>query len=315
MPSTKSRVHPKYKTKYRVGNWSDYDQSLVERGNLSIWMSPNAIARWNAKPSGRRGGQRKYSDLAIETALTLRLLFQSPLRQVEGFLRSLFDLMGLALDVPDHTTLSRRAKKLKGPLRVPQKFDRIDLVIDSSGLAIFGEGEWAAAKHGGKGIRGWKKLHIGVDGDGVIVGQQLTAASADDGNVGVGLVDRVPGKIRRVTGDGAYDNLALYDAAAGRGAKVVVPPVKTAQIGGRGCRLRDRIIRRIHKVGRRQWKQESDYHQQSRAENTFMRYKTILGDRLHARDADAQAVEARLACNILNRMAELGMPASYAVRM
>ena len=223
--------------------------------------------------------------------------------------------MGLALDVPDHTTLSRRAKKLTGPLRVPQKSGRIDLVIDSSGLAIFGEGEWAAVKHGGKGVRGWKKLHIGVDGDGVIVGQQLTAASADDGNVGVGLVDRVPGKIRRVTGDGAYDSRALYDAAISRGAKVVVPPIKTAQTGGRGCRARDRIIRRIRKVGRRQWKQESGYHQQARAENTFMRYKRILGDRLHSRDADAQVVEARLACSILNRMVELGMPASYAVRM
>jgi hypothetical protein len=97
-----------------------------------------------------------------------------------------FDLMGLALDVPDHTTLSRRAQKLKGPLRVPQKSGRIDLVVDSSGLAIFGEGEWAAVKHGGKGVRGWKKLHIAFDGDGVIVGQQLTAASADDGNVCAG---------------------------------------------------------------------------------------------------------------------------------
>jgi len=110
MPSTKSRVHPKYKTKYQVSNWPDYDRSLVERGNLTIWLSPAAIARWKAKPSRRRGGQPKYSDLAIETALTLRLLFQLPLRQVEGSLRSLFDLMGLALDVPDHTTLSRRGK-------------------------------------------------------------------------------------------------------------------------------------------------------------------------------------------------------------
>ncbi len=136
MPSTKSRVHPKYKTKYRVSNWAEYDLSLVERGNLTIWLSSNAIARWNAKPSRRRGGQRKYSDLAIETALTLRLLFKLPLRQVEGFLRSLSDLMGLALDVPDHTTLSRRAKKLNVRLWVPQQPGRIDLVIDSSGLAI-----------------------------------------------------------------------------------------------------------------------------------------------------------------------------------
>jgi len=253
--------------------------------------------------------------LAIETALTLRLLFKLPLRQLEGFLRSLFDLMGLALDVPDHTTLSRRAKKLKVTLRIPRTLGRIDLVIDSSGLAIFGEGEWAAAKHGGKGVRGWKKLHVGVDGNGVIVGQRLTSADVDDGSVGVDFVDSVPGKIRRVIGDGAYDSRALYDAATGRNAKVVVPPVKTAQPGGRGCRARDRVVRRIRKAGRRQWKKESGYHQQARAENTSMRYKLILGDRLHARHADGQSVEARLACNILNRMTELGMPVSQAVRM
>ena len=211
----------------------------------------------------------------------------------EDFLRSLFDLMGLVLDVSDHTTLSRRTKQLKVPLRVPKKLGRIDLVIDSSGL--------------------------GVDGDGVIVGQRLTDASVDDGNVGVGVgvdfVDSALGKVRRVIGDGAYDSRALYDAAVSRGARGVVPPIKTAQTGGRGCQARDRIVRRIRKVGRRQWKQESGYHQQARAENTFMRYRKILGDRLHARDADGQSVEARLACSILNRMTELGMPASYAVRM
>jgi hypothetical protein len=209
------------------------------------------------------------------------------------------------------------------PLRVPKKLGRIDLVIDSSGLAIFGEGEWAAIKHGGEGIRGWKKLHLGVDGDGVIVGQRLTDASVDDGNVGVGVgvgvgvdfVDSALGKVRRVIGDGAYDSRALYDAAVSRGARGVVPPIKTAQTGGRGCRARDRIVRRIRKVGRRQWKKESGYHRQSRAENTFMRYRKILGDRLHARDADGQSVEARLVCSILTRMTELGMPASYAVRM
>jgi hypothetical protein len=96
---------------------------------------------------------------------------------------------------------------------------------------------------------------------------------------------------------------------------VVVPPIKTAQTRGRGCRARDRIVRRIRKVGRRRWKKESGYHQQARAENTFIRYNRMLGDRLHARDAYGQSAEALLACSILNRMTELGMPASYAVRL
>ena len=121
-------MHPRYKTKYRVGNWPEYDRSLVERGNLTIWLSPSAISAWNAKPSGRRGGQQKYSDLAIETALTLRLLFHLPLRQTEGFL---FELMDVHLDAPDHTTLSRRSRQLELPLRARREAGPVNLIIDS----------------------------------------------------------------------------------------------------------------------------------------------------------------------------------------
>ena len=104
MSTKRSRVHPNYKTKYRVSNWPSYEASLVQRGNINIWMSPDAIENWNAKPARRRkrGGQPKYSDLAIETALTLRLLLNLPLRQTEGFLGSIFELMGLQLDAPDY---------------------------------------------------------------------------------------------------------------------------------------------------------------------------------------------------------------------
>ncbi len=309
----KSRVHPKYKTQYRIGNWPEYDRSLVQRGNLTLWLSQDAIASWNAKPSRRRGGQRKYSDLAIETALTVRLLLHLPLRQTEGFLLSIFELMDIHLDVPDHTTLSRRSGHLDLPLRSRRVSGPIDLVIDSSGLAIFGEGEWAAAKHGGKGIQGWRKLHLGVDETGVIVAETLTDANIDDATTGIALVHQATDDIGTVIGDTAYDTRPFYVAAAGRGAKVVVPPIKTARVGGKQSPVRNRAVRRIGKVGRRQWKTEAGYHRQARGENAFFRFKTIFGDRLRSRGADAQAVEARLACNLLNRMTELGRPESYAI--
>ena len=167
MSSKRSRVHPPYKTKHRVTNWASYNKTLVDRGNLRLWISPAAIAHWNAKPSKRRrGGQPKYSNLAIETALTLRLVYHLPLRQTEGFVTSILDLMGLHLDVPDHTTLSRRGKTLKIKLKAKFHVGPIDLIIDSTGLSVFGEGQWAAAKHGSRGFQGWKKLHLGVDGTG-----------------------------------------------------------------------------------------------------------------------------------------------------
>ena len=148
----KSRVHPKYKTKYRVSNWPEYDQALVQRGDITLWISEDAIASWKPTPTGLRGAQRKFSDHAIETALTLRLIFRLPLRQAEGFLRSVLSLMGVDLEAPDHTTLSRRSQQLDAALNLLPTKKPIHLIIDSTGLSIVGEGEWAAVKHGGRGI-------------------------------------------------------------------------------------------------------------------------------------------------------------------
>ena len=106
-------MHPKYKTKYHVANWPEYERSLVQRGDVTLWLSADAIDAWTPRPSGRRGGQRKFSDHAIETALTLRLVFGLPLRQAEGFLRSVLSMMRVDLDLPDHTTLSRRSQHLE----------------------------------------------------------------------------------------------------------------------------------------------------------------------------------------------------------
>ncbi len=175
-----SKVHPTYKTKYRVANWPAYNQGLVRRGDVTVWLAPTAIAAWTPRRSSRRGVQQRHSDLAIETALTLRLLYHLPLRQAEGFLHSLFAMMHVDLAAPDYTTLSRRGQYLPRRLRPVPTGDRIHLVLDSTGLSIVGEGEWAAAKHGGRGRRGWKKLHLGVDRSGVILGHTLTEATVDD---------------------------------------------------------------------------------------------------------------------------------------
>jgi hypothetical protein len=308
-------VHPKYKTKYHVANWPEYERSLVQRGDVTLWLSADAIDAWTPRPSGRRGGQRKFSDHAIETALTLRLVFGLPLRQAEGFLRSVLSVMRVDLDTPDHTTLSRRSQHLAVELhRVPAQ-EPIHLIVDSSDLSFVGEGEWAAAKHGGRGTRGWKKLHLGVDGSGAIVARVLTGGSTDGAQTGLTLIEAVDSAVSRVTADGAYDTIAIYEAAGARGATVVVPPAKTAAVSRRRPRAsaRDHTILRVKEVGRRQWKKEAGYHRQARVENAFFRYKSIIGDRLRARHPGAQATEAAIACNILNRMTELGRPASFAV--
>ena len=311
----KSRVHPTYKTKYRVANWALYDRAIVQRGDVTVWLSPEAIAAWEPAGIAARGGQQKYSDLAIETALTLRLVFHLPLRQAQGFLTSLFGMMRVALCAPDHTTLSRRGQHLTLTLRRVPRGERIHLIIDSTGLSIAGQGEWAAAKHGRRGTRGWKKLHVGVDRSGVIVAHALTEATVDDATTGVDLITQVDGDLAVVTADAAYDTIAFYDSATGRDANVVVPPAKTARLSRRRPRssARDRTIEKIEAVGRRQWKKTAGYHRQARGENAFFRYKSIIGAGLRTRTPGAQVTETLLACNALNRMTEFGRPESHRV--
>ena len=213
----KSRVHPRYKTKYRVGNWPAYDRALVQRGDVTLWLTPEAIATWEAVGVGKRGGQLQYSEVAIETALTLRLIFHLPLRQTEGFLRSIFGMLCLDLSAPDHTTLSRRGQHLDLALRRLPAGAGIHLIVDSTGLSTVGEGEWAAVKHGGRGIRGWKKLHLGVDGSGVIVAHALTGGHVDDATTALDLIDKVEGNVSCLTADAAYDTRGIYEAAEGAG--------------------------------------------------------------------------------------------------
>ena len=233
----------------------------MQRGDVTLWLTPDAITTWAAVDGGRRKGQLQYSDLAIETALTLGLIFHLPLRQTEGFLRSIFGMLGLDLTAPDHTTLARRGRHLDIALRGISPRGSIQLIVDSTGLSIVGQGEWAAAKHGGRGIRGWKKLHVGVDQSGVIVSHALTEATVDDATTAIKLMAAAASALERVTADGAYDTVSFYDAAGARGATVVVPPTSTAKVSRRGprSRARDRTISAVKKVGRRQWKKDSGY--------------------------------------------------------
>jgi transposase len=224
--------------------------------------------------------------------------------------------MGVDLESPDPTTLSRRSQDLNVDLHRVAVDKPIHLIVDSTGLSIVGGGEWAAVKHGGRGKRTWKKLHLGVDRSGVIVAEALTHRSTDDAKTALDLIDEVEGDITSITADAAYDTLAIYDAAAARSAKVVIPPIKTAtrsrQRSTPPC-ARDRTITRVKEIGRRRWKKESGYHHQARVENSFFRFKMIIGPRLRACHPKSQEAEAIIACNILNRLITLGTPESFAI--
>ena len=146
--SSKKKTPSSKKTICRVRNWFTYNQALVNRGSLTVWLSEDALSGWRYQGPTQRGGQFLYSDLAIETTLTLRTLFDLGLRQSQGLVRSLFVLMDLDLKAPSYSTLSRRQAALKVALPLRSTDDPIHLVVDSTGLKVYGEGEWTARQHG-----------------------------------------------------------------------------------------------------------------------------------------------------------------------
>ena len=209
-------------------------------------------------------------------------------------------MMRLDLSAPDYTTLSRRSQHLRRRLRPVPPGEGLHLVLDSTGLSIVGAGEWAAAKHGGCGRRGWRKLHLGVDQSGGIRVHTLAEATGDDATTALDLLTAVEGPLVRVTADAAYDTVAVYETAGARGATVVIPPARTATVSGHGPRspARDRTITLVKTLGRRQWQKASGYHRQGRVENAFFRYKSIIGDGLRARSPAGQGSEVVLGCEI-----------------
>jgi hypothetical protein len=301
--TTSSRVNPKYKKQFRVGNWRVYERGLRARGDVTIWFAADALNAWTPPPTGCRGGQPRYSNLAILTALTLRMLFHLPLRQTEGFVASLCRLMRLDLTAPDHTTLSRRNRDVLVPTLRRHDDGPIHLIVDSTGLKIYGAGEWCARKHRkATERRGWRKLHLGVDDDGYIVAEGLTGHTVDDADMLPDLLDQVDAPLRRFTGDGAYDTRGVYEAVGEAGCpnvEVVVPPRRSATASPQATGLwtqRTQHIERIAEIGRQAWQKETGYRQQARVEGTFRRYKRILGDRLRATGFEAQPREAMAYC-------------------
>ncbi len=308
-----ARRHHIPKQRHRATNWAEYDAGLRARGSLTVWFSDEAIEGWKAAPRTTRGGQPSYSALAIATALTLRAVFRLALRQTEGLISSILQLLGLDLAVPDHTTLSRRAETLEVP-RPRSSSEPMHLVVDSTGLRLCGPGEWLVEKHGGRTRRSWRKLHIGVDADtGRIVAAALTTSDADDGSQVGPLLDQVDGPVASFTADGAYDRDDVYDEVAARhpSAAVIVPPRSSAvpsDTAEPAPTRRDRHIKAIAERGRMGWQKASGYNWRALVEADISRWKRVIGDGLRSQTDGRQATEVAIAANVLNRMLDLGRP-------
>ena len=311
--TNRDRRHHIPKQRHRVTNWAAYDAGLRARGSLTVWFTAEAIEAWKAEPRTGRGGQPRYSSLAITTVLTVRVVFRLALRQTEGLVGSILRLLGLDLAVPDHSTLSRRAETLEVP-RPRCGGEPVHLLVDSTGLRLCGAGEWLLEKHGTKRRRAWKTLHLATDADtGHIVASVLTDKDADDGSQVGPLLDRVDGSVASLTGDGAYDRDDVYAEVAARhpGAAVVVPPRSSAvpsDTAETAPTQRDAHLRYIAERGRMGWQRASGYNWRALVESDVSRWKRVIGDGLRSRSDGRQTTEVAIAVDVLNRMFELGRP-------
>lgn len=303
---------------YRLRNWPDYNKALVRRGSLTLWVGTDALAAWHEhERTGRRGCPRTYSAAAILTMATLSEVYGLPLRATRGLLLSVIKLLGLSLPVPCYTTLSRRRRALAISLPRRKKSEPLHLVVDSTGVKIYGEGEWKVRRYGWSKRRTWRKLHLGVDeATGEVVAAAVTANAAGDGQALPALLRQVGGELKQVTGDGGYDDRQCYDAIRARQARAVIPPQRGARIWRHGNRRgerhdRDENLRYIRRHGRAKWKREHDYHRRSLAEVAVFRLKMIFGERASARSFEGQAAQLLVRCAALNRMTHEGMPQSY----
>jgi len=318
----KDPVRHKFSKKpYNKRDWRAYEEGLRNRGNLTIWFCEDVVSAWNHYDSRnrKRGRQKKYSDLAVETCRTLGLVYKQPLRQTEGFAGSIIQLMGLGLKVPDHTTLSRRSKGAlcyKKPTGGATA-EPVVVIVDSTGLKVFGEKEWMNHKHGTRQRKIWRKLHLCISEQGENLSATLTChTDSDTGQVGQ-LMKNIEGSVCEFIGDGGYDSPSTYKALEvcekgcnqNRPIKAIVPP-NTDFWPAKGTDPSDRLdnIRLIEDKGKLTWQNQVGYGRRARAENTMHRYKAIIGNKLKARTFESQSSEVQIAIGILNKMAKLGMP-------
>jgi Transposase DDE domain len=311
----RSKMATKQKLGYKVTNWKAYNESLVRRGDITVWFNEDAVQSWEHPNEETKVGRPfTYSDSAIECLLTLRELFQLPYRQTEGLGRSLAQLLQVDVAIPDFTSLAKRASKLAIALNIANKRSPIDIVVDSTGLKVFGDGEWKTRKHGASKRRTWRKLHLAVNPEThEIEAEVLTENSGHDADQVEGILEQIPRPVDSFFGDGAYDQWKVHDGLAELGIEAIIPPRKNAKIYQHGNTrtkplARDEAIREIRRVGRKQWKKDIGYHLRSLAETAMYRMKSCFGEKLKNRVFENQKTEARIRCKILNRFTHLGRP-------
>lgn len=293
-------------------NWHEYNNGLRRRGDITIWFTEAAIAEWRPTRTGARGRPQEYSNLAIETALFIRQVFHLPLRQTEGFMNSLAGIMKVDITIPDFSSLSKRSIKLPQHTLTKAMEPGSLVIVDSTGLKVYGKDEWHQEKHGAPARRTWRKLHLAVNENHQLLACELTTPEVGDPTAVPDLLVQIDTPFDTFIADGAYDGESVSQAVLNQqpDAQVIIPPHKTAVRSAAGDTQRDGHIKVIVQHGRIAWQKKTGYGLRNYAELAVQRYKRIFGNAMKARALPQQKTEAWISASALNRMANLGMPVS-----
>lgn len=310
----------------RIRNWAQYNKALTHRGSITFWFSKEAIAQWCYQGQQKPGGSILYSDLAIQVCLTLKEVYQLPYRQTQGLVNSLFEQLGIThLRSPHYTRLCRRARTIK--IQLTQTIHRsspICVLVDSTGIKIYGESEWYASKYGQQRRHQWRKLHLSIDHENqMILSAKMTPAYVHDATYFTSLVEQLPKEtpVHTIIGDGSYSLPRCHLVAKHRSALLIAPPHRNSRKQSEnrnyaqqsGLPVRDASIEFVrqypsHEIGLKAWKHATDYHRRSLVETAMFRLKSVFGDTLRARHVDTQQQLLLVRCAALNQMTSLGMP-------
>ncbi len=315
-PNDHQQLSQMPKPRYKTTNWKQYNQSLINRGSLTFWIDEEAIEQWKAEVRhSKKGRPRLFSDMAITTALMVKRIFSMPLRALQGFIDSVFKLADVPLSCPHYSCISKRAKTVNISFKTKTRGAIQHLAIDATGLKVYGEGEWKVKKHGTEGKRRvWRKLHLAVDTcTHEIIAAELSLSTVTDGEVLPTLLKQTQRKIIEISGDGAYDTRACYEAISSKRARALVPPRTGAALWEAGHPRNQAVACQKLSGSNKRWKKEYGYHKRSLSETAMFRVKTLLGGSLSLRDYDAQVGEVYAMVKAINKLTGLGMPETYLV--
>ncbi len=297
-----NRRHKFTKAKYKVTNWPDYNEALRRRGDITIWFTEEAITAWRPAKIGARGRPQEYSDVAIETTVFIRQVFHLPLRQTEGFMSSLALILKADISIPDFSCISKRSIELPRHMLSKAIEPGSLVIVDSTGLKVYGKDEWHQEKHDVPARRTWRKLHLAIDEKHQVLACELTTPDIGDPTAVPDLLGQITTSFGTFVADGAYDGESVSQAVLDKqpDAHVVIPPHKTAVCSEVGDSQRDRHILTIAQEGRIAWQRKTGYNLRSYVELAMQRYKRIIGHIMKARALPQQKTEAWISASAVN---------------